>query len=134
MTIIQEYSVSKLLNVDTALTQILEKMPYLDHESIALTDALGRVLAEDVSSPIQLPPFDNSAMDGYAIRYENSQGASEQQPKTLNVVMDIPAGIASTKTLQDGQAARIMTGAPVPAGASAVIPVEDTSDDWQKGD
>lgn len=123
-----------LLNVDTALHRILETITQLNTETIILEEALDRVIAEDILSETSLPPFDNSAMDGYAIHYEDSQGASQEQPKSLTVVMDIPAGVAPTARLEPGQAARIMTGAPIPEGASAVIPVEDTDDDWQKGD
>jgi molybdopterin molybdotransferase len=126
--------VTRLLNVDTALEQILSQMSILAHETAALPDSLGRVIAQDITSPIDLPPFDNSAMDGYAICFEDSSHASEQNPVTLSVVMDIPAGTAPTATLHSGQAARIMTGAPVPVGATAVVPVEHTTDNWQKGD
>lgn len=125
---------SDLLNVDVALEQILNKMNRLDSETVPLPEALGRVIAEDVKSPLQLPPFDNSAMDGYAIQYEDSLQANVDNPVTLAVVMDIPAGVAPSRSLSAGQTARIMTGAPIPTGASAIIPVEDTNDNWQKGD
>ena len=123
-----------LLNVDAALENILATVRLLPAETITLAEAHGRVIAEDIISPIDLPPFDNSAMDGYALRHEDSAGASRPNPIALAVVMDIPAGSAPTEQLQPGCAARIMTGAPVPAGADAVIPVEDTDDDWAKGD
>lgn len=123
-----------LLNVDQALDNILADMQPLEAEKVSLPDALDRVLAEDIVSPIDLPPFDNSAMDGYAMRHEDSAGASQANPATLAVSMDILAGSAPDAALEPGQAARIMTGAPIPAGASAVIPVEDTDDDWSKGE
>ncbi len=125
---------SHLLSVDAALSKILADMKRLDAETVSLPDAHDRVLAEDIVSPIDLPPFDNSAMDGYALKFEDSAAASQANPKTLAVTMDIRAGSAPDGQLQAGQAARIMTGAPIPAGATAVIPVEDTDDDWSKGE
>ncbi len=123
-----------LLNVDFALKNILADMKTLEAETVSLPDSYDRVLAEDIVSPIDLPPFDNSAMDGYALRYEDSAGASPSKPATLAVTMDIMAGSAPDGRLEAGTAARIMTGAPIPQGASAVIPVEDTDDDWSKGE
>ena len=125
---------SSLLNVDTALSNILADMKTLEAETVSLPDAHNRVLAEDIVSPIDLPPFDNSAMDGYAIRREDCADASRANPTSLAVTMDILAGSAPDEELMPGQAARIMTGAPIPAGATAVIPVEDTDDDWSKGE
>ncbi|MGB7338563.1 MAG: gephyrin-like molybdotransferase Glp [Phototrophicaceae bacterium] len=116
---------SDLMNVDVAIARILAQMTQLGKETIHITDSLGRVLAEDIVSSIDLPPFDNSAMDGFAIK-----AADSGHNKTLQVVMDIPAGTSSTQILQDGEAARIMTGAPIPTGADAVIPVEDTDADF----
>lgn len=114
-----------LLNVDEAIRRILEQISTLESEMIHLTASAGRVLAEDIVSDTDLPPFDNSAMDGFAIR-ANDSGAGV----TLRVVMDIPAGVFPEQGLQEGEAARIMTGAPVPDGADAVIPVEDTDADF----
>lgn len=91
-----------------------------------LAECLGLVLAEDLVSPIDLPPFDNSAMDGYAISMADIVGASTEQPVILPVCADIPAGRVDVVQLAPGAAARIMTGAPVPLGADAVIPVEKT--------
>ena len=122
-----------LLNVDAALENILATVRLLPAETITLAEAHNRVIAADIVSPIDLPPFDNSAMDGYALYCEDSEGASRDKPATLPVVMDILAGSAPDGQLKRGQAARIMTGAPLPAGADAVIPVEDTDDDWVKG-
>lgn len=125
---------SDLLNVDVALANILADMRTLEAETVSLPDALDRVLAEDMVSPIDLPPFDNSAMDGYAIHYEDSADASKSSPAALPVAMDILAGSAPDEALKPETAARIMTGAPIPQGATAVIPVEDTDDDWSKGE
>lgn len=124
---------NSLLNVDAAVANILADMKTLGPETVSLPESFDRVLAEDIASPIDLPPFDNSAMDGYALRHEDSANASQTSPATLAVTMDILAGSAPDGELEAGAAARIMTGAPIPAGATAVIPVEDTDDDWRKG-
>ena len=91
-----------------------------------LADALGLVLAEDVVAPLSLPGFDNSAMDGYAVVADDIAGASAEQPVLLPVAEDIPAGRTDPLTLKPGTAHRIMTGAPLPSGATAVVPVEAT--------
>ena len=94
--------------------------------TVALTQAQGLVLAEDVVAGLALPVFDNSAMDGYAVRAEDVSGATPEHPVVLPVAEDIPAGRTDELTLQPNTAHRIMTGAPVPAGATAIVPVEDT--------
>lgn len=119
-----------LLNVDVAIERILEQMGVLSSEVVRLEDSLGRVLAEDIVSDIDLPPFDNSAMDGFAIQAIDSEDASTENPSILKVTMDIPAGMSPEERLSSGEAARIMTGAPIPEGADAVIPVEDTDADF----
>ncbi|GFG73451.1 molybdopterin molybdotransferase MoeA [Mycobacterium botniense] len=91
-----------------------------------LTDAHGLVLARDVTAPVPLPVFDNSAMDGYAVRAQDVVSATTERPVTLPVADDIPAGRTDIPTLKPGTAHRIMTGAPLPVGATAVVPVEDT--------
>ena len=93
---------------------------------VRLADALGLVLAEDVIAPLSLPVFDNSAMDGYAVRVEDVAGAGPDKPVKLPVAEDIPAGRTDRLNLAPGTAHRIMTGAPMPTGASAVVPVEAT--------
>ena len=93
---------------------------------VALDDALGLVLADDVVAPLSLPGFDNSAMDGYAVVVEDIAGASDDHPVKLPVAEDIPAGRTDALVLAPGTAHRIMTGAPLPSGATAVIPVEAT--------
>lgn len=94
--------------------------------TVALADALGLVLADDVVAPLSLPVFDNSAMDGYAVRAEDTEGATPERPVVLPVAEDIPAGRTDELALQPGTAHRIMTGAPLPAGATAIVPVEAT--------
>ncbi len=94
--------------------------------AVPIADSLGLVLAEDVVAPLSLPGFDNSAMDGYAVVADDIAGASDEQPVRLPVAEDIPAGRTDPLTLKPGTAHRIMTGAPVPTGATAVVPVEVT--------
>ena len=94
--------------------------------SLPLADALGLVLADDVVAPLSLPGFDNSAMDGYAVLATDVAAAGQDTPVRLPVAEDIPAGRTDIPTLAAGTAHRIMTGAPLPAGATAVVPVEAT--------
>ncbi|WP_158015320.1 gephyrin-like molybdotransferase Glp [Mycobacterium basiliense] len=94
--------------------------------TVSLTDAQGLVLADDVVARLSLPVFDNSAMDGYAVRAEDTAPATPEHPVVLPVTEDIPSGRIDTLTLQPGTAHRIMTGAPVPTGATAIVPVEAT--------
>lgn len=111
-----------MLSVQEARERILSHFQPTATEKIPLGACSNRILALDVISDSDFPPFDNSSMDGFAIRAEDSNPAS---PTTLQVVADIPAGSSPTVTLQSGEAARIMTGAQMPRGANAVIPVED---------
>ncbi|MGZ6777558.1 MAG: molybdopterin molybdotransferase MoeA [Mycobacterium sp.] len=94
--------------------------------AVPLSDALARMIAEDVIAPLSLPGFDNSAMDGYAVLAEDIAGADADHPVLLPVAEDIPAGRTDRLTLKPGTAHRIMTGAPLPSGATAVVPVEAT--------
>lgn len=119
------------LTVAEALARVLEGVRPLSMEKVPLTAALGRVLASAVRAEESLPPFANSAMDGYAVRAEDVAAAGREQPVTLHVAGDIAAGMAPEVLLSTGTAARIMTGAPLPEGADAVIPVEDTSEPWR---
>ncbi len=98
-------------------------------ESRALEECLDLALAEDLTASIPLPPFDNSAMDGYAVRSADVTGASPSEPVRLRVAADIPAGRTDVPALDPGTAHRIMTGAPVPEGADATVPVERTDGD-----
>ncbi|MFE6237196.1 gephyrin-like molybdotransferase Glp [Cellulosimicrobium sp. NPDC057862] len=95
-------------------------------EDVVLADALGRVLAADLVAPVAVPLFRNSQMDGYAVRAADVAGASAETPVRLTVAAEIPAAPGFPPRLAPGTAARIMTGAPVPEGADAVVPVEDT--------
>ncbi|MBM4428190.1 MAG: molybdopterin molybdotransferase MoeA [Chloroflexi bacterium] len=111
-----------MLSVHEARERILSHFQKTASETLPLTACANRVLGVDITAQHDIPLFDNSAMDGFAIRAEDTHAS----PTTLSVVADIPAGATPTVTLAPGQAARIMTGAQVPAGANAVIPVEDT--------
>ncbi|WP_103944393.1 molybdotransferase-like divisome protein Glp [Thermomonospora echinospora] len=112
--------------VDEHLAEILGAVPLLAPIDLALLEAEGALLAEPVSAPIPLPPFDNSAMDGYAVVSTDVASASEDSPVTLPVVGDVAAGDTGVSAIRPGLCLRIMTGAPMPAGADAVIPVEWT--------
>ena len=121
---------SELLPVDDALRRILSQITTLPAEDTPVIQALGRVLAEDIVARVNDPPFANSSMDGYAVRAEDVKTASLDSPVKLTVVMDIRAGLMPDRAVGPNQAARIMTGAPLPEGADAVIPVEQTDDQW----
>ncbi|HEX8275080.1 MAG TPA: gephyrin-like molybdotransferase Glp [Longimicrobiaceae bacterium] len=114
------------LPVAEAREIILRDVAPLPPERRALADALGSVLAEDVVSPVDLPPWDNSAMDGFAARSADVLGASADSPRTLRVVDDVPAGSFPRRSVAPGEAIRVMTGAPVPEGADGVVRVEHT--------
>ena len=122
------------MNVDDAVSRILRGIQSLESERVPLLESLGRVLAEPLVSEISLPPFANSSMDGFAVRAGNTQFATREQPALLRLMFDIPAGSNPTETIHPGQSARIMTGAPLPDGADAVVPVEDTDQEWKAGD
>lgn len=122
------------MSVDEAVQRILSQIAALPAEEIAAVDALGRVLAEAIMAEVDIPPFDNSSMDGYAVRAADVAGASQERPVRLAVVADIPAGHVSERALRPGEAARIMTGAPLPPGADAVVQVELTDARWTRDD
>ncbi len=115
-----------MVTPDEALQIILENIQTLTARTIPHADALGQTLARDIRSELDLPPFDNSAMDGYALRAADVQAASENSPVTLRVVQTIAAGDFSQVEVTPGACAKIMTGAPIPPGADAVIMREDT--------
>ena len=117
-----------LLSVDAARDIVLAAVPRpLPTEPVSPDEALGRVLAEPVVAATALPPWDNSAMDGYAIRSADVASATEAEPVRLGVVGEIAAGTAPDTAVATGTALRIATGAPVPPGADAVVPVEQTT-------
>ncbi|MFI8104072.1 gephyrin-like molybdotransferase Glp [Streptomyces sp. NPDC086023] len=116
----------RLWSVDEHLADVLAAVRPLEPIELQLLDAQGCVLVEDVTVPVALPPFDNSSMDGYAVRVADVSGAGEEYPAVLTVIGDVAAGSGELPTVGPGQAARIMTGAPLPPGAEAVVPVEWT--------
>ncbi|CAN5846771.1 molybdopterin molybdotransferase MoeA [soil metagenome] len=115
-----------MLSLEDALQRMLEGVEPLPAEEVALGDALGRVLAAPISSRLTLPPWDNSAMDGFALRADDVALASRREPRSLRVTGESAAGHPAGVTVGGGTAVRILTGAPLPEGADAVAPVEDT--------
>ena len=118
-----------MIQVQEALDKILCQIQFKGVEKIPLDQALGRVLTEDVVSRINNPPLDNSAMDGYAVIAEDIQSATPENPVKLEMIEEIAAGYTAKGTLKPGQTMRIMTGAPIPPGADAVLMQEDTQKD-----
>lgn len=114
------------LPVGAAIERILDAVRPLPAERIPLLSAGGRTLAENVASPIDQPPWDNSAMDGFAVLGADIAGASESAPVVLDIIEDVPAGRFPTRSLEPGTAVRVMTGAPVPAGTDTVVRAEHT--------
>ncbi len=121
-----------MLTVEEALQKILNEVDTLEAEPVPILDTLGQVLAEDIRSDINVPPLDNSAMDGFAVRSEDTRGAGEKTPKYLEVIDTVMAGSISNKEVVPGTAIRIMTGAPVPKGADAVVQFEHTDEPQNK--
>jgi len=115
-----------MISVEEALERILSYVSALEPEEKPILDALGQVLAEDVTSDIDIPPLDNTAMDGYAVRAADTAGATPESPIRLRVVGELAAGYLYEGEVGPGTAVRIMTGAPLPPGADAVVPFEDT--------
>ncbi len=117
-----------LLSVEDAFARIMACFSVLGAEEQPITQCLGQVLAQDVHSPLDLPPLANSGMDGYAVRQGDIRGATAEHPCTLNVIGVVAAGQVSRQTVAPGTAIRIMTGAPIPAGADTVVPFEETDE------
>jgi molybdopterin molybdotransferase len=115
-----------LLTVPEAVAEITRDIQPRDIERVGLLDALGRVLAADAVARYTLPQWDNSAMDGYALRAADIEGATAEKPVVLPVLETVAAGAFASRALSPGETMRIMTGAPIPAGADTVVRVEDT--------
>lgn len=115
-----------MIKVNAALKTILGSVRNKGLEAVKLIAAVERVLSEDIYAKENIPAFDNSAMDGYAVKSLDTAGASGDKPKTLEVVSDLKAGDVPKKMLKNNQAIRIMTGAPIPSGADSVVMVEFT--------
>lgn len=127
-TMVRQDDSNPLIAVEDALNTILQNVTPVGAERVTLVQSFGRVLAQDIVSNVDVPPFANSAMDGYAIIAADSHNASPESPVRLAVIDNIPAGVTPSKTVTANTAARIMTGAPMPAGANAVIRFEETSE------
>ncbi len=117
-----------MISVEQAEEKILSYVNILEEEESSILDCLGQVLAEDVYSGITIPPLDNTAMDGYAVRSEDIRGAGQKSSRLLQVIDTVPAGFISERKLTPGTAIRIMTGAPIPEGADCVVPFEYTDE------
>lgn len=117
-----------MITVEEALAKVLGYANVLEAENRPLMECLGQVLATDIHSSINIPPLDNSAMDGYAVRSADTRTASAQSPVVLKVIETVAAGSIAKKSVVQGTAARIMTGAPLPVGADAVVRFEDTDE------
>jgi molybdopterin molybdotransferase len=115
-----------MISVDEARKIILSHINVLGTEKVNLFSALGRVLAEEILSPINIPSWNNTAMDGFAVRAQDTRGASPERPVVLEVIEDLPAGYMARYSVGSNQAIRIMTGAPIPDGADAIVRVEET--------
>ncbi|MFH1853914.1 MAG: gephyrin-like molybdotransferase Glp [Candidatus Omnitrophota bacterium] len=115
-----------MIKVKDALKIILSNIKPLRDEKVRLLDGLDRVLANDIHANCNMPPFDNSAMDGYAVKAKDTKGASGTCPKILKVIEDVAAGYSAKNRVRNNEAIRIMTGAPVPNGADSVVMVEYT--------
>ena len=122
------HSNEDMLSVEQAFERILQTFQPLNSESKPILETMGQVLSDDVRSPIDIPPLDNSGMDGYAVIFNDIRGSSETHPTTLDIIDTVPAGQISDKLIVNGTTIRIMTGAPIPNGADTVIPFEETDE------
>ncbi len=114
-----------MLSVEQAYERIMASFQTLEAEEKPLLECIGQVLAEDINSPLALPPLANSGMDGYALRQNDIAGASQENPSHLKVIGLVAAGQMPDKSVAHGTAIRIMTGAPVPAGRAISHSIRD---------
>ncbi|MEK7353836.1 MAG: molybdopterin molybdenumtransferase MoeA, partial [Chloroflexota bacterium] len=117
-----------MLSVERAMEEFLRNVDLLQADERPILDCLGQVLAADVYSNINVPQHNNSAMDGYALQSSDTHGATLKRPKMLRVIETVPAGHLPEYSVLPGTAIRIMTGAPIPAGADCVVRFEDTTE------
>ena len=122
-----------MIPLEEAQNRILATVPRLPAAPVALADALGLVTVEDLAATEPIPPFANTGVDGYAVRAADTAGATSESPVRLRVVDELPAGKAPTVPVGPGEAIRIMTGAPAPDGADAIVMVEDTAAEGDRG-
>jgi molybdopterin molybdotransferase len=118
-----------MITIEEALQRILAYVSVLPAENKHPLDALGQVLDEDITAAFDIPPLDNTSMDGYAVRAPDTAGASQASPHELRVIGEVAAGYIYDGEVTDGAAVRIMTGAPIPRGADAVVPFEETDEE-----
>ena len=121
-----------MISIEDALQQLLAHIQVLPEEQKHPLQALGQVLAEDITAGFDIPPLDNTAMDGYAVRAEDTTGAAEASPRELRVIGEVAAGYIFEGAVGPGTAVRIMTGAPVPDGADAIVPFEETDEPFDQ--
>ncbi|MCE2466375.1 MAG: hypothetical protein J4G01_10020, partial [Dehalococcoidia bacterium] len=121
-----------MLSVEDAYNRIMAFFGPLEAQDTPLLQAQGQVLAEDITSPFPLPPLDNSAMDGYALRHGDILGAGPDTGKDLRVIAHVAAGHVPDTAVTPGTAIRIMTGAPIPEGADTIVPFEETDEVQRK--
>jgi len=121
-----------MISVEEALEKVLSYFDVLEAEDELMLDSLGRVLAEDIYSTINIPPMDNTAMDGYAVQAQSTVGATRSSPNILRVIGEVAAGYLTKEEVESGTAIRIMTGAPIPRGADAVVQFEDTDEELRR--
>ena len=117
-----------MLPVEDALARILELCEPLAPQTRPIDEAVGQVLADSISAPFDIPPHDNTAMDGYAVQSASTEGAAAAAPRRLRVVGELAAGYLYEGSVGAGEAVRIMTGAPMPAGADTIVPFEETDE------
>jgi len=120
-----------MLSVEDALGRVLAAFEPLPPERVPVLETLGQVLAEDIYADMDIPPLTNTAMDGYAVQAADTAGAGPEQPVRLRIVYDLAAGYTTDVAVTSGTAIRIMTGAPLPPGADAVVRFEDTERDGE---
>ncbi|WAC07480.1 MAG: molybdopterin molybdotransferase MoeA [Thermodesulfobacteriota bacterium] len=116
-----------MISVDEAQRIVLSHTHVMSLEKVDLLTSLGRVIGEEIIAPFNIPPWNNSAMDGYAVRFDDIKNASFDKPTTLKVIEELPAGFLPKNQVGPMQATHIMTGAPIPPGADSVVRKEDTS-------
>ncbi|HEY5625264.1 MAG TPA: gephyrin-like molybdotransferase Glp [Dehalococcoidia bacterium] len=121
-----------MISIEEALQQLLAHVRVLPEEEKHPLQALGQVLAEDVAAGFDIPPLDNTAMDGYAVRARDTAGAGEASPRELRVIGEVAAGYVFDGAVEPGTAVRIMTGAPIPEGADAIVPFEETDEPFER--
>ncbi len=122
----EQYRATDMISVEQAIEQILEFTRVLEPEQVGMLEAANRVLAQEIVSDIDIAPFDNSGMDGFAIKASDAAFASTENPARIKIIGGIGAGQVFEGVINEGEALRIMTGAPVPGGADTVVKIEDT--------